>query len=50
MFADLTQLPPSLIYVAENEIMYSDAYDFHQRLIESGCKSQFIKKAERWHA
>ena len=50
LFADLSELPPSLIFAAENEIMYSDAAVFHQKLLDSGCKSQFISKDERWHA
>ena len=50
IFADLQEMPPSLIYVAENEIMYSDANDLHEKLLENGCKSRLIVKPERWHA
>ena len=50
LFADLKGMPPSLIFVAENEIMFSDAKEMHQRLRESGCKSHLVSKPERWHA
>jgi len=50
MFADLTDMPPSLIYAAENEIMYSDSVDFCEKLREYGCKCQLVTKADRWHA
>lgn len=50
LFADLKDMPPSLIFVARNEIMLSDAKDMHEKLLTSGCKSQLIVKADRWHA
>ncbi len=50
LFADLKGMPPSLIFAAENEIMFSDAKEMHQKLIESGCKSHLMTKPERWHA
>jgi len=50
IFADLTGMPPSLLFAAQNEIMRSDAEDFHNKLLEKGCKSKLITKPERWHA
>lgn len=50
LFADLHGMPPSLIFVAENEIMFSDAKSMHDKLLASGCKSRLIAKPERWHA
>lgn len=50
MFGDLKGMPPSLLFAAENEIMCSDAEDFHKKLLENGCKSQLVTKPERWHA
>ena len=50
LFAELKGMPPSLIFVAENEIMFSDAKEMHQKLVESGCKSQLMTKQDRWHA
>lgn len=50
LFADLHGMPPSLIFVGENEILFSDAKEMHDRLIEAGCKSRFIATPDRWHA
>lgn len=50
LFADLKGMPPSLIFAAENEIMFSDAKEMHQKLLNSGCKSLLVTKPERWHA
>ena len=50
LFADLQGMPPSLIFAAENEVMFSDAKDLHDKLLECGCKSHIVTKAERWHA
>lgn len=50
LFAQLDGMPSSLIYAAENEIMYSDAVLFHEKLLQSGCKSQLVTKEDRWHA
>ena len=50
VFADLTGMPPSLIFAAENEIMFSDAQNMHKTLSAFGCKTQFISKPDRWHA
>lgn len=50
LFANLEGMPPSLIFAAENEIMFSDADDFHRKLLESNCKSKLVTKPNRWHA
>lgn len=50
LFADLEGMPPSLIYAAENEIMFSDSLLMHEKLLKSGCQSKLISKADRWHA
>ncbi len=50
LFADLSAMPPSLLFAAENEIMRSDARELHQKLLAAGCKSQLLLKADRWHA
>ncbi len=49
MFADLTGLPPSLIFVGGDEIMKSDSVDFHEKLRACGCESRLVVKPERWH-
>lgn len=50
IFADLTGLPPSLIFVAENELLLDDARTLHRQLIKFGCISALKIKPERWHA
>ncbi len=50
LFADLRGIPPSVIFVAQNEIMFSDSSLLHEKLKESGCDSEFYSKPERWHA
>ncbi len=49
VFADLTGLPPSLIFVGGDEIMRSDSADFHEKLRACGCDSRLIVAPERWH-
>ncbi len=50
VFADLTGMPPSLIFAGGDEILRSDAEILHERLLAHGCKSRLHVKAERWHA
>ena len=50
LLGQLQDLPPSLLFVGGDEIMRSDAEDLHNKLIQSGCKSQLIIAPERWHA
>ena len=49
IFGDLSQMPPSLIFVGNEEIMRSDAEDFHEKLIAAGRHSELIIAPERWH-
>ncbi|MBO5035650.1 MAG: alpha/beta hydrolase [Clostridia bacterium] len=50
IYANLRGMPPSLIFAAKNEIMFSDANLLHLKLLDSGCESEFSAKDERWHA
>jgi acetyl esterase/lipase/NRPS condensation-like uncharacterized protein len=50
VFADLRGMPPSIIFAAKNEIMFSDANLMHMKLLDAGCESVFYSKPERWHA
>ncbi len=50
VFADLTGLPPSLIFVAKEEILYSDAECIHNKLKSCGCISNLHVQKDRWHA
>ena len=49
LFADLTGMPPSLIFVGGDEIMLSDAQALHDKLQNIGCASQLVVAPERWH-
>ena len=49
VFADLTGMPPSLIFVGGDEILLSDSLDMTARLEEYGCQATLIKKEKMWH-
>ena len=49
LFADLSGMPPSLIFVGEDEIMLDDAVEMHKKLVRAGCDSQLVTAPERWH-
>ena len=50
VFGNLSQMPPSLIFVAENELLLSDAQALHRKLTEQGNLSHLTVKPDRWHA
>ena len=50
LFGELEGLPPSLIFAAKNERMFSDSQELHNRLRQSGCVSTLHAKPDRWHA
>lgn len=50
ILGDLNLLPPSLIFAAENELLYSDSKNLHQMLLSAGCSSHLTVKPDRWHA
>ena len=50
LFGDLGAMPPSLIFVGQDEIMRSDAQLLHGKLLKTGRRSQLVIKPERWHA
>lgn len=49
LLADLTGMPPSLLFVGGDEIMLSDAELMDAALQKAGCKSQLVVKPDRWH-
>lgn len=49
LFGDLSDLPPSLIFVGSDEIMLSDSEQLHHRLTECKCKSRIHVARDRWH-
>lgn len=50
LFGELGDMPPSLIFAGEDEIMLDDAVGMHKKLIASGAKSSIHIAKERWHA
>ncbi len=50
MFADLGGLPPSYIFLAEDELLFSDGQRLHDRLKASGGISILHTQKDRWHA
>ncbi len=50
LFGELSDLPPSLIFAAKEELLFSDAQSLHKKLIAQGCASTLRIKRERWHA
>lgn len=50
LLGDLSQLPPSIIFAAGNELLLSDAQTLHDKLQSYGCHSQLCLKPQRWHA
>ncbi len=50
VLADLEGLPPSLIFVAKEELLLSEAQLLHEKLQKAGCVSILHGKANRWHA
>ncbi len=50
IFADLSDMPQSLIFAGGNEILLSDAEEMHKRLGEYGSKSQLVVHQGMWHA
>ena len=50
IFADLTGMPPSLIFAGEDELLLSDATDMRDKLFASGCDVTLITRPNMWHA
>lgn len=49
LLGELSNLPPSLIFVGEDEILLSDSQRMHEKLLAAGCKSHLTVTPERWH-
>ncbi len=50
LFADLTGLPPSLIFVGEDEILLSDAERLRDKLECADCQVTYVSRPDMWHA
>lgn len=49
LFGDLSSLPPSLIFVGEDEILLGDSMEINKRLLAANCKSTLIMDKKMWH-
>jgi len=50
LFGELSDFPPSLIFVGGDEIMLDDSQLLHKKLISAGSKSTLIIADGLWHA
>lgn len=50
LYADLTGMPPSLIFAGGDEIMLDDAVQLYEKLKKQGCDAHLTVRKERWHA
>lgn len=49
LFGDLSDFPPTLIQVGENEILYNDATRLHDKLCEQGVTVKLDEYEKMWH-
>ena len=49
LFGDLSDFPPTLIQVGENEILYNDATRLHNKMCEQGVSVQLDEYEKMWH-
>lgn len=49
LFAQLKDMPPSLLFAGAEEIMLSDARQLHEKLLSAGCDSHLTVRPGRWH-
>ena len=49
LYDTLDKMPPSLIFVGEDEIMLDDSTAIHGKLLERGCESKLVIKPDMWH-
>lgn len=50
LYAELDSMPPSLIFVGEDEIMLDDSRTLHERLLACGSRSKLVVAKKMWHA
>lgn len=50
LYAELTGMPPSLIFAGEDELLLSDAIGMRDKLFASGCDVTLYTKPNMWHA
>ncbi len=49
LFGNLGDMPPSLIFVGEDEVMLDDSVELHKKLIANGCRSKIVIEPHMWH-
>ncbi len=49
LFGNLERMPPSLIFVGEDEIMLDDARVMHEKLLAAGSDSELTVAEDMWH-
>ncbi len=50
IFADVTKMPPSLIFVGSDELLFDDAQVLERKLIHAGRQCKLIVGEKMWHA
>ena len=50
LFADLSGMPPTLIFAGGDEILLSDSARIHERFSEAGVDSELVVRENMWHA
>ena len=50
IFADVSQMPPSLIFVGTDELLFDDAQVLERKLFHAGRKCKMIVGENMWHA
>ena len=50
IFADVTHMPPSLIFVGSDELLHDDAQVLERKLIHAGKSCKMIVGEKMWHA
>lgn len=50
IFADVSQMPPSLIFVGTDELLFDDAQVLERKLFHAGRKCKMIVGEKMWHA
>ncbi len=50
IFADVSMMPPSLIFVGSDELLFDDAQVLERKLVHAGCQCKLIVGEKMWHA
>ncbi len=50
IFADLTGLPPTLIFAGGDEILLSDAERIYENYLDAGGEAKLVVREQMWHA